>query len=364
MRRAAPVLRALPSATLLAVLAVLAVAGGPLHAESSAPPVATLGGLETVQVNAESSPTERLLDGKVEAVNQATVSAQTAGRIAEINFDVNDRVPAGAVILRIRSTEQVAGLAQAQAALKEATAREAEAQLRHQRISDMYQRRVVAKATLDETSAARDAAVAQLIAARAGLEAAREGVSYTEIRAPYAGVVTGRFVEVGESVAPGTPLMSGASLDALRVEVDVPQSLVEQARAVRKAVVYVDGRRIGASGVTLFPAAQSQSNTFRARIELPEHVEGLAPGMFVKVGLIVGEADRLLVPRSAVVERSEMRGVYVVASDGRVVLRQVRLGHVRGDRIEVLAGLVAGERIALDPVAAGLKARRPAKSND
>jgi RND family efflux transporter MFP subunit len=352
---------------MIAVLAAVAGAPAVLHAQaqsSAADPVAGPGDLATFQVAPEASPTERLLDGTVEAVNQATVSAQTAGRVAEINFDVNDRVPAGAVILRIRSTEQAAGLAQARAALDEAKAREAEAQLRYRRISDMYQRRVVAKATLDETSAARDAAVAQLVAARAGLEAAQEGVSYTEIRAPYAGVVTRRFVEVGEAVTPGTPLMSGASLDALRVEVDVPQSLIEQARAVRKAAVYVDGRRIEGTGVTLFPSAQPQSNTFRARIELPKGVEGLAPGMFVKVGLVVGEDDRLLVPRSAVVERSEMRGVYVVSPDGRVALRQVRLGHVRGDRVEILAGIVAGERIALDPVAAGLKARRPAKSND
>ena len=99
--------------------------------------------------------------------------------------------------LRIRSTEQVAGLTQAQAALKEATAREAEAQTRYERINDMYQRRVVAKATLDEASAARDAAVARLSAARAGLDAAREGVAYTEVRAPYSGVVTQKLVQVG-----------------------------------------------------------------------------------------------------------------------------------------------------------------------
>ena len=364
MRRAGLALRASAAVAMLA-----AVAGVPpsVHAQAqSTPPgsAAAAGGLATFQLAAESAPTERLLDGTVEAVNQATVSAQTAGRVAEINFDVNDRVPAGAVILRIRSTEQAAGLAQAQAAMNEAKAREAEAQTRYERINDMYQRRVVAKATLDEVSAARDAAVARLVAARAGLESAREGVSYTEIRAPYAGVVTQRHVQVGEAVAPGTPLMSGASLDALRVEVDVPQSVIAQARAVRKAAVYVDGRRIEATGVTLFPAAEPQSSTFRARIELPKDVEGLAPGMFVKVGLVLGEDDRLLVPRSAVVERSEMRAVYVVAPDGGVALRQVRLGHVRGDRVEILAGVVAGERVALDPAAAGLKARRPAKPHD
>jgi RND family efflux transporter MFP subunit len=317
--------------------------------------------LATLRVAPAAAPAERMLDGTVEAINQATVSAQTSGRIVAINYDVNDFVPAGAVIIRIRSTEQVASLSQAEAALKEATARESEAQTRYQRISDMYQRKVVAKATLDEASATRDAAVARLAAARAGLEAAREGVAYTEIRAPYAGVVTQKLVQVGETVAPGTPLMSGASLDALRVVAEVPQSVIDQVRKVRKAAVYVDGRRIEATGLTFYPAAQPETNTFRVRIELPKDVKGLAPGMFVKVGLVTGESDLLLVPRSAVVERSEMRALYVVAPDGRVSLRQIRLGHTRGDQVEVLAGLLAGETIALDPAAAALKVREQAE---
>jgi len=346
------------SAAAVALLASAALTGRAAEAP------AAKDGLATLVVAQEAAPTERLLDGTVEAINQSTVSAQTAGRVTGIYFDVNDVVPAGALIMSIRSTEQVSNLTQAQAALNEATAREAEAQVRYERIRDMYQRRVVAKATLDETSAARDAAVARLIAARAGLDAAREGVSYTEIRAPYSGVVTQKLVQVGESVAPGTPLMTGASLDALRVAAEIPQSVIEQVRAARKAVVYVDDRRIESTGLTIFPAAQAESNTFRARIELPKGVQGLAPGMFVKVGLLVGEADRLLVPRSAVVERSEMRGVYVVAPDGRVSLRQVRLGHARGERVEILAGLATGERVALDPAAAGLKARQPAATHD
>jgi RND family efflux transporter MFP subunit len=344
--------------------AVLAVAFLESSAALSAAPTDEVVGVATMIVGEESAPTERLLDGTVEAVNQATVSAQTAGRVTGIYFDVNDLVPAGALLVTIRSTEQVASLTQAQAGLKEATARETEAQTRYSRIEDMYQRKVVAKATLDEASAARDAAVARLIAARAGLDAAREGVSYTEIRAPYPGVVTQKHVQVGEAVAPGTPLMTGASLDALRVVVEVPQSVIDQVRAVRRATVYVGDRRIESTAVTLFPAAQPETNTFRARIELPKDVKGLAPGMFVKVGLVTGASERLLVPRSAIVERSEMRGVYVVAPDGRVTLRQVRLGHARGERIEILAGLVAGERVALDPVAAGLKARQPARKDD
>ena len=320
--------------------------------------------LATVTVGEEPSMTERMLDGTVEAVHQATMSAQTAGRVTEINVDVNDYVPAGTIVLRLRSTEQVAGLSQAQAALEEATARESEAQMRYARIRDMYSRQVVAKATLDEATAARDAAAARLAAARAGLDAAREGVSYTEIRAPYAGIVTQKLVQVGETVAPGTPLISGASLDALRVIVEIPQSILEQVRAQRKAAVYFDGRRIESTAITFFPSAAPQTNTFRARIDLPQDLQGLAPGMFVKVGFVTGESRRLLVPRSAIVERSEMRAVYVVAPDGRVSLRQVRLGRASSDRVEILAGLVAGEKVAVDPAAAGIRARQPASKHD
>jgi RND family efflux transporter MFP subunit len=333
----------------LAAAAVAIVACG---SEAPSKPVPAAPPLESVVVQFERLPLERELDGTIEAVNQGTVSAQTSGRVAEILYDVNDFVPAGAVIMRLRGLEQRAGLAQAQAALREAEAREQEAQTRFRRIEDMYQRKVVPKATLDEAAANRDAALARLVSARAAVDSAREGVGYTEIRAPYAGVVTKRHVEVGETVAPGTALMSGLSLQYLRVAVDVPQSIVERVRRIRQAAVYVSGRRIEASKLTIFPVASSPSNTFRARVDLPENAADLYPGMFVKVGFVVGEVDRLLVPQTSLVERSEVRAVYVVDAGNRTSLRQVRTGHRFGERIEVLAGLAPGERVALDPIAA------------
>jgi len=333
------------------LLATLGLAGC-----GEAPPPAPAGTvaakLATEVVQPVTVPAERELDGVIEAVNQATVSAQTAGRVAEILYDVNDFVPAGEVLLRLRSTEQRAGLQQAEAARVEARAREAEAQSRYARIRDMHERKVVAKAQLDQVAAERDAAVARLAAATAAAESAREGVAYTEVRAPYAGIVTGRLVRVGEAVAPGTPLMSGLSLEKLRVTVDIPQSLVEQVRRLRQAAVYVDGRRIEATQVTIFPQADPATNTFRTRVDLPPNSADLYPGMFVKVGFVTGEGPRLLVPKSAIVARSEVTAVYVVDDDGRLALRQVRTGGAFGDRLEILAGLAAGERVALDPAAA------------
>ena len=328
-----------------ALVAVAIVAASPAGA-------ATAGaGLETLKLAPSATAAERLLDGTVEAVNQATLAAQTAGRVTALDYDVDQRVAAGAVLVRIRSTEQASGLAQAEAALREAEARDVEAEAQYSRIADMYQRKVVAKATYDDAIASRAAAASRLEAARAGVQSAREGVDYTTVRAPYAGVVTARHVQVGESVAPGVPLVTVAALGALRVVADVPQSLILQARAARRAVVYAGGRRIDTAGITFFPAAQA-GGTFRVRVDLPGGVEGLAPGMYVRIGLVTGEATALEVPATAVVERSELRAVYVVTPDGAVRLRQVRLGRERDGRYEVLAGLVAGDVIALDPSAA------------
>lgn len=345
---------AVAAATLALTLAGCGDAQRPQAAGAAAAP------LETLVVRAERTPLERELDGVIEAVNQGTVSAQTAGRIAEILYDVNDFVPAGAVIVRLRAAEQRSGLLQADAALKEATAREAEAQTRYTRIADMHARKVVPKAMLDEATANRDAAVARLAATRAARMSAQEGVGYTEIRAPYAGVVTKRHVQVGEAVAPGTPIVSGLSLQYLRVTADVPQSVIEQVRRLRKAAVYVDGRRIEATRLTIFPEASAGTSTFRVRLDLPENAADLYPGMFVKAGFVVGEAERLLVPATALVERSEVTGVYVVDAGNRTSLRLVRLGHRFGDRVEVLAGLSPGDRIALDPLAAMRQLRRAA----
>lgn len=313
--------------------------------------------LATVTLAAEHAPVERVLDGRIEAVNQGTVSAQTSGRVAEILYDVNDFVPAGAVILRLRATEQRASLEQAQAALREAQAREAEVQTRYTRIRGLYQDSAASKSQLDAVAAERDAAVARLAAARAALQAAREGVSYTEVRAPYAGVVTQRHVQPGESVSPGTPLVSGLSLQYLRVTVDLPQSVVERVREIRKAAIYVNGKRIEAKGLTIFPQASPESNTFRARIDLPENAADLYPGMLVKVGFVVGEAKRLLIPARALVERGEVTAVYTLNDGDRIALRQIRLGTRFADRIEVLAGLIEGDRVILDPLAATLALR-------
>ena len=300
-------------------------------------------------------PTEQVLDGVVEAVNQSTVSAQTAGRVEEIMVDVNDFVPQGAPIIRIRNIEQRAGLEQAQANLREAEARYLEAQAEYNRMRGIYEKQLVSKAQMDAATAGFSAAKARLEAAQAGVARARESLGYTTINAPYSGIVLERHVQLGETVQPGKPLMTGFSLDELRVVTNVPQRLIVPVRQHKQARVLPPngGKSIAAEKLTFFPYADPQSNVFKVRVYLPKKTEGLYPGMFVKVAFRIDEDSRLTVPRQALAQRGEVSGVYVV-KDGQVSLRQVRPGRTAGEVVEILAGLEPGEQVALDPIQAGV----------
>ncbi len=307
------------------------------------------------EVQRQTLPDEQILDGVVEAVNQSTVSAQTAGRVEEITVDVNDVVSRGAPIIRIRNIEQRAGLEQAQANLREAEARFLEAQADYNRMRGIYEKQLISKAQMDAATAGFNAAKARFDAAQAGVSQARESLGYTTITAPYSGIVLERHVQLGETIQPGKPLMTGFSLDELRVVTNVPQRLIVPARQYQQARVLPPngGKSIAAAKLTFFPYADPQSNVFKVRAYLPKQTEGLYPGMFVKVAFRVGEDSRLTAPRQALVQRGEVSGVYVVR-DGKVSLRQVRPGRTEGEVVEILAGLEPGEQVALDPIKAGV----------
>lgn len=312
---------------------------------------------KTVPAVVEKVAYERVLNGTVDAVNETTVSAETSGTVTDIYYDVDDYVEKGDVILRIKATKQKAGLREAEAAVAEAQARLNEVRQEYKRIKDIYERQLVSKAEFDKATARLRSAEARLQAAQATLAKAREQTENTVVRAPYSGIVKVRHVHVGEFVNVGQPLMTGVSLDKLRVNVNVPQSLINQIRKYRKARVLLDGddQGVPVKDLTFFPYADPISNTFRVRANLAEGVKGLFPGMFVKVAFLTGEREQLVVPVEAVVYRGEVTGVYVVDDNGHIKLRQIRVGkHTPDGKVVVLAGLSPGEKVALDPVKAAI----------
>lgn len=305
-------------------------------------------------------PREYRLDGVVEAVNQSTVSAQTSGQVEEILFDVDDFVETGDLIVRLKDTEQKARLVQAEAQLKSAEAQLQDVKDEFERTEKLHAKNLVSDAAMDKSVSALDSAAAQVEAARASVAQAEEQLEYTLIRAPYTGIVTHRRVQEGEIAAPGQPLMSGISLDEMRVSVDVPQSLVPLIRDIDVAHVQAPGVGfVAAEKITIFPFADHGSNTFKVRLDLPHGVKNLFPGMFVKTAFLTGMERTLIVPRQAVVRRSEVTGVYVLDDFGTASLRYVRLGReLENGTLVVLSGLEPGERVALDPVAAGVLIKR------
>jgi len=316
--------------------------------------------LEGVAAMHEKVVREVSLDGVLEAVNQSTVAAQTGGRVEEISFDVGDYVRQGQVILRLSATEQQARLSSAQAVVTEARARFAEAELNFQRTKEVFERALIAKSALDAAAAGLKSAQARVVAAEAGVKEAREGTRYTEVRAPYSGYVVRRHIEIGETATLGAPLMTGLSLDQLRAKVEIPQSYIAALREHRQArIVLPDGRALAAANIRFPPNADPATHTFRVLVALPAGDHGVFPGTLIKVIFAAGEDDRVLVPAAAVVQRSEVNGLYVLEDGARVSFRYVRIGTPTPDaRVPVLAGLAAGERVAVDPIAAAIRYKR------
>ncbi|NVJ58347.1 MAG: efflux RND transporter periplasmic adaptor subunit [Vibrionaceae bacterium] len=286
------------------------------------------------------------LDGVVQAVNQGTVAAQTSGRVVGLHVDVNDYVKQGAVLLEISAVQQSASLDAAQAQLASANAQNREAQAQVARYRQLFPKGAISRDQMDSAEARARSATAAVKSAQANVAQAKESLGYTSVTAPYDGVVTKRHVELGETVAPGTPLLSGFSLDQLRVETEIPQRYQSDVENVAQFdVVAAQGKRIAPTDFSLFSYADPQSHTFKMRLQLPDNLESLVPGMWVKTEFRYGEKNTLLVPKSSVVRRAELTSVYRVNGDKRV-LNPVRLGQEYGDYVEVLSGLEEGDVIS------------------
>jgi RND family efflux transporter MFP subunit len=340
----------------VALAAVLAFAG--CGTEKAPPPAAAPPELRTGVVEMRDLELTHSAEATVEAVRQSTVSAQIAGRIVDLRFDVGDVVRKGDVIARIDERAATQAVAASQAQVAEAEAALRNARVNFERSKQLLAQKFVSSAAVDKAEADYRAAQARVAALLAGAGQAATERSFATIVAPYGGVVSARHVELGEMATPGKPLMTGFDPSTLRVVATVPQAQVGAIEAVGKARVEVPGldKWIEARRVTVVPAADPRTHTTRVRIELPEDVRGVYPGVFARAHFVVGRAPRLLVPREAVLRRSEVTAVYVIDAKGFPQLRQVRLGAAADEQsVEVLAGLKAGERVALDPVKAGMQ---------
>jgi RND family efflux transporter MFP subunit len=327
-----------------------------------------------IQVGAQAISAGLALDGSLQAVRQSTLSAQASGRIAELHVKAGDRVKAGQVLAVIDDRATRAGVAQAQAGVAQAEAQLTNAQAQFNRTRDLRAKGFVAQAALDTAQSQLKAAQAGLAAAGAGRTQSSLAQGFTRLTAPYDGWVLQTHAEAGALAMPGSPLLTVYAPQPIRAVVYVPVSQQAMAQSAQRVEVQLPGSGawVAPESQMSLPAADPVSQTVEWRLDLGrDDGANQTPGTQVRVRFVGTSAnqasnDRLVVPESALLRRGELTAVYVVAPKGSnkpegFALRAVRAGSRHGDAgIEVLAGLKAGDRVALDPVRAGLTGAVPA----
>jgi RND family efflux transporter MFP subunit len=312
--------------------------------------------------------------GTVRAAQTSDLASQMMGNIVEIRVHEGDRVYRGQVLAVIDDSQPRAAVDRATAA--ELAARQqlvaadsdlALAESTLKRCQYLYKQKVVSEQEFDEvnarhqaTLARRDIAQAGQAQARAVLSQATTSLDYTRIRAPFNGIVTHKKADPGTLASPGMPIFTVEDMRRYRLEVAVNESDLWCARLgghVSVAIEALGNAELKGNVVQIVPAADPASRAFLVKIELPTDTR-LRSGLFGRAQFSRGKQLALLIPRSAVVERGQLQGVFVLDQDKVASLRYVTLGKPSGSEIQVLSGLQSGEWFVANPGERDLNSKR------
>lgn len=311
------------------------LAGCGKHGGESGAPVAAVR-VETAVVAVQPAWDEEEVVGNVEAAQRAVLSAKVTGVIEALRVVPGDRVVRGTVLAVLDARE-------IRARLDSAVAAEDQAKKDFARIEKLLR-------SGSSTRQEYDAATMRLRTSEAALVEARAMLQYTEIVAPFDGVVTRKLAEVGDLATPGKPLLEMENSSLLRFECEIPEALVDRVSLGVELPVKVDAAGVELSGKVseIAPSASAGSRTFLVKLDLPA-AEKLRAGQFGRARIPVRERPVLLIPESAVVRRGQIEGVFVV-ENGVGRLRLVKTGRKMGGKMEILSGLSGGEVVVVKDV--------------
>jgi RND family efflux transporter MFP subunit len=302
--------------------------------------------------------------GTVRAAQTSDLASQMMGNIVEIRVHEGNRVHRGKVLAVIDDSQPRAAVDRATAAelaaqqqLVAADSDLALAESTLKRYQKLYELNVVSPQEFDEvkarqqaTLARRDFAQAGQAQAQAALNQAMTSLDYTRIRAPFDGVVTEKKADSGTLASPGMPIFTVEDMRHYRLEVTVNESDLRYVRTGEQVSVAIEALEAELKGkvVQIVPAADPVSRAFLVKIELPTDT-WLRSGLFGRAQFSRGKRQALLIPRSAVVERGQLEGVFALNQNKVANLRYVTLGKSSGSDIEVLTGLQGGEWLVANP---------------
>ena len=311
--------------------------------------------------------------GTVRSATSSVLAAEISGTVREIRVKTGDRVRHGELLALLddRSPRAQLGVAEAgieesaqgmrevEQSLQAATADRAFAEVTYRRYQDLLAKNSVSRQEFDGAEARYKAAVAQeaALAAKKKQMAAREEqaksqqesaqvlVSYSRVVSPIDGVVTAKSVDAGTVVMPGTPILTVEDTGHYRLEASLPEGFTAKVRVGQRVTAMTARGDFEGRVVEIVPTADAASRTFVVKVELPDDC-GCRSGEYGKAGFPMGDERRLIVPRSSLVERGQLEGLFVVNAQGLVEYRLVKTGKSLGDRVEIVSGLTEGERVA------------------
>ena len=270
--------------------------------------------------------------GNVEAAQRAVLSAKVTGVIDSLRVAPGARVAHGEILATIDARE-------IRARLDSAVAAQDQAKKDFARIERLLQ-------SGSSTRQEFDAATTRLRTADAALVEARTMLQYTEITAPFDGVVTRKIVEVGDLATPGKPLLEMENSSLLRFECQIPEALIDRVQMGAELPVVIDAAGVALTGKVseIAPSASAGSRTFLVKLDLPP-AEKLRAGQFGRVSVPVRERPAVLVAEGAVVRRGQIESVFVI-EEGVARLRLVKTGRRHNGQVEIISGLSGGEKVA------------------
>ncbi|HLK33078.1 MAG TPA: efflux RND transporter periplasmic adaptor subunit [Terriglobales bacterium] len=356
-------IRSFAAASIVAVSVILAACSSEPRTVSAAPEVVR--GVQVLTAQRATVPDWLEAVGTLQAAQTSQLSSQIMGNVTEMRVKEGDRVRRGEVLAVLADAETRAAVEQATAAQaaaqQEIVAADSEyglAEATFKRYQDLYNKKSVSPQEFDEVKAREQAAAARRQLARAGearaqaaLAQAQTTLGYTRVRAPFDGLVTEKRVDPGTLASPGMPLLVIEDQHRFRLEASVDEADIHLLKLGQSVPVTLDslpGAQFSGRVAQILPAADPASRSFIAKVELPADAR-LRSGLFGRARILRGERQGILIPRSAVIDRGQLQGIYVIGADQLVSLRYITLGRPDGGQVDVLSGLAGGERVVASP---------------
>ena len=333
------------------VLALIWVQGG-FHSKvpggNTPPPATGQSQFKTVAAEVIRTTGEVTVSGTVVSRETARVASRVLGYVVELDADAGDRVHKGQVLVRIDTRELVEKEAQAKAALESAKAELVKARNDFERYKVLYEKESVAKKDYDDMLARFETAQAAEQRAAAGLDEAKTMLSYGIVTAPFDGIVSDRSVNVGDLATPGSALMTVYMPGTLELVAPVGEQYEPYLSVGRAVSVAVPSAKIKQESSIREVVPQRDEKTRSITVKVPlSQARGLGPGLYGTLTFQTRPSEVIVVPKQAVKVVGQLETVRVL-EDGSARIRNVKTGRTLDDKVEILSGLSAGEKVVVD----------------